>query len=121
MFAIMLTYWWLRSSLQLVQASMQASIPNILMVSIVDKEETPVRVGRVGAWGMTAPIQQGGEAGKPRGRRLLSSLHVSLSTSLPSHSQSFAFGGSSGHCHEGARLLRSSVILAKSRREPSTW
>lgn len=80
----MLTYWWLRSSLQLVQASMQASIPNILMVSIVDKEETPVRVGRVGAWGMTAPIQQGGEAGKPRGRRLLSSLHVSLSP--PHHS-----------------------------------
>lgn len=59
---------------------MQASIPNILMVSIVDKEETPVRVGRVrnGVGGMTALIQQSGKAGKPRGRRLLSSLHVSL-------------------------------------------
>lgn len=65
---------------------MQASVPNILMVSIVDKEEISVRVGRVrnGVGGMTALIQQGSKAGKPRGRRLLSSLHVSLSP--PHHS-----------------------------------
>lgn len=34
---------------------MQASIPNILMVPVFDKEDTPVRLRRVGNWGRGWP------------------------------------------------------------------
>ena len=44
---------------------MQATIPNILMVSVFDKEKTPVRVEESRKWGkgLADLIQQEGESG----------------------------------------------------------
>lgn len=97
MFATVLAYGWLRSLLWLVQASVQASIPHILMVSMFDKESS-IRMGRVGhgerGW-LTSSNKKARLTDPEEGDFRLSAFL--FPTPLPSHSQSFAFKGSSGY------------------------